>query len=230
MKTRTALSLSGVLALLCLGSLAHAQVTVSFYGDDDGFGVGQTSGNLTDATTSHAGVGEAPFTDVQLIGVNFDGPAFAPTGSFNAFVLPVGSTITQAVLTLRTGSFDSGPVPVDGVGTNQIFLDGLLVSSAFINSFSQVDSQLIETRTFNLDSSFFSLLADGTVSLNGTHLSEDSGSGSFQVDFLKLEVTTTAPAITAVPEPSTYGLLGAAALIGLVATRRNRTKRSAPIA
>jgi hypothetical protein len=228
MKIRTIQSLSVVLAL-CLGSLAQAQITVSFYGDDDGFGVGETAGNLSAPNTSHAGGGEAPFTDIRLIGNAFSGtaPAFAPTGSFNAFVLPVGGIITQATLTLRAGSFDSGPNPVDG--PNQIFLDGLLVSSAFINSFSQADTNQIQTLSFNLDASFFALLADGAVSLNGTHLSEDSGSGSFQVDFLKLEVTTV-PGIVAVPEPSTYGLLGAAALIGLVAARRMRAKRSASVA
>jgi hypothetical protein len=225
MKSRTFCSLASLLALLFV-SVGHAQVTV-YYGDDDGFGVGQTAGTLTNVNTSHQGPGEAAFTDQRLISSFYGAsglPPFTPTGSFEIFALPVGSTITQAVLTLRTGGFDSGPFTLDA--PNRIFLDGLLVSSAFINGFSQVNSDAIETRSIVLDASFFPLLADGMVSLAGTWISEDSGSGSFQVDFLSLEVTT-APAITAVPEPSTYGLLGAAALVGLVAGRRIRSKRSA---
>ena len=227
MKTHTFWSLAGALALL-FAPLSHGQVTITYYGDDDGFGVGETSGNISDVNTSHQGPGEAPLTDLRLIsssyGISAGLPAFAPTGSFAAFSLPAGSTITQAVLTLRTGSFDSGPFTLDA--PNRIYLDGLLVSSAFIDGFSQLNSQAIETRSFFLDSSFFPLLADGAVSLDGTVISEDSGSGSFQVDFLKLEITT-APGITAVPEPSTYGLMGAAALLGLAAVRRLRAKRTA---
>jgi PEP-CTERM motif len=223
MKTRTLWSLAGALALL-IAPLSRGQVTVTFFGDDDGFGVGETAGNLTAATTSHQGAGEAQFTDLRLIGDGFGAslPAFAPAGSFAAFSLPAGSTITQAVLTLRTGSFDSGPSPVDG--PNSIFLDGLLVYSAFIDGFSQVAGEQIETRSFVLNASFFPIFADGLVSLNGTHLSEDGGSGSFQVDFLKLEITTS-PGVTPVPEPSTYGLLGAAGLVGLVALRRRRAQQ-----
>lgn len=222
MKIRTLWSLVGALTLL-VAPLSRGQITVTFYGDDDGFGVGETAGNITDVLTSHQGGGEAAFTDLRLIGDVFGAglPAFAPTGSFTAFSLPAGSTVIGAVLTLRTGSFDSGPNPVDfsSSGPNRIFLDGLLVSSAFINGFSQVNGEQIETRSFVLDASFFPIFADGLVSLNGTHLSEDSGSSSFQVDFLKLEITT-APGVSAVPEPSTYGLLGAAGLVGLVAFRR----------
>lgn len=225
MNKQTFWSLAGAFALL-FTPLTRGQVTVTYYGDDDGFGVGETAGNLTDATVSHAGVGEAPFTDVRLIGGPFapSFPDFAPTGSFTAFSLPVGSSIVQAVLTLRTGSFDSGPNTL--AAPNRIFLDGLLVSSAFINGFSQVNGEQIETRSWVLDASFFPLLADGMVSLNGTNLSEDSGSSSFQVDFLRLEVTTQ-PGATPVPEPSTYGLLGAGALVGLVLVRRLRVKPTA---
>lgn len=192
------------LIALKLGGVAQAASITTFYGDDDGFGVGQTTGILANPSTSHQQRGEAPLTDQRLVGGLFYFPAFAPTESFNPFKINPGEIITAASLTLRTGSFDSGPNPVAGL--NRILLDGLEVSSSFINGFSTLNGNQIETQTINLASSFFSRLADGLVSLAGTYISEASGSGSFQVDFVRLDITTQAadpePSQTADPEPS----------------------------
>ena len=134
--------------LLSLSALsAHAGLTTTYYGDDDGFGIGVTAGTIN-PTISNQGAGEAPLTDLRLIGNGswscsapggVCGP-FNPTGSFNPFSLT--GTITGAVLTLRTGSFDSAPA-LDA--PNRIFLDGVLVDPAFINSFSSLASDGVET-------------------------------------------------------------------------------------
>lgn len=187
---------------LLLASLAmvpaagHAQT--AYYGDDDGFGIGATSGTL-DPTVDNATVGDAALTDVRLIGTGFAAGPFTPTGSFDAFV--VGGPITSALLTIRLGGFTPSN-PVDG--PNILMLDGMAVNAAFLNSFSSSDGEDIETLSYALDATFFAALSDGLVSLNGTHISEGSGFGSFQVDFLRLDINGGAGAV---PEPSTWAMM-----------------------
>jgi hypothetical protein len=215
----------GVILLFVVGS-SQAATLITYYGDNDGFGVGQTVGYISDVATSHQTAGEAALTDFRLISNSFAGVCpdsgydissgapecgpFAPTGSFDAFA--VTGHIVSAILTLRTGSFDSQPT-LDS--PNRIYLDGLLVDPAFIGSFSSVNDNKIETLSYALNSSFFSLLSDGAVSLAGTHLSEASGSGSFQVDFMSLTITTAT-----VPVPAAVYLFGSG--LGLLGWFRRR--------
>jgi len=197
--------------LLAFSFSANATVISTFYGDDDGFGVGAI--DTIDPNVSNNDVSDAPLTDSRLIGTGFLAGPFNPIGGFDPFVLD--GDIISASLTLRAGSFDSDN-SVDG--QNQIFLDGLLVDTAFIDGFSTANSNLVETRTIDLDMAFFALLADGNVSLLGTVISEASGSGSFQVDFLRLDITT-APAV--VPVPAAAWLFGSA-LLGLFGFSRRK--------
>lgn len=219
-KTFVSLLIAGFISLGCVPANA---VTTVFYGDDDGFGVGANSGVLL-ANNSNASPGEAPLTDVRLIGDFFDPLiGFRPTGSFTTFA-PL-SGITSAILTLRLGSFT--PLnPVDG--PSAIFLNGLEVDSNFLNSFgANLDPQNrdnVETRSIALSSSFFSSLSTGSVSLAGTRISEGSGFGSFQVDFLRLDIT----GVSAVPEPSTWAMLVLG--FGLIGGSMRSTKRKNKIA
>jgi PEP-CTERM motif len=219
MKKHFALALLPVLA--CLTQPAVGATITTFYGDADGFGIGATSGVLNPGV-SNASPGEAAGTDVRLIGNSggFVAPAFTPTGGFAAFT-PF-SSITSAILTIRMGSF----VPTEPVdGPNVLLLDGLAVNPAFLNSFTGGATDLIDTRSFALAPSFYAALLDGAVSLNGTQISEGSGFGSFQIDFLSLEITGTLA--SAVPEPSTWAmLLTGFAGIGMAARRRSARRLS----
>ncbi len=204
--------------LACMAQPVSATTITTLYGDADGFGIGSTSGTLN-ATISNASPGEADGTDVRLIGTGtFFAPAFLPTGSFAAF--SPFSAITSAILTIRMGSF----VPTSPLdGPNILLLDGLAVSPSFLISFTGGTSDLIDTQSFTLAPSFYAALLDGSVSLNGTHISEGSGSGSFQIDFLRLEITGT---LAAVPEPSTWAML-LTGFVGIgLASRRHLTPRT----
>lgn len=54
---------------------------------------------------------------------------------------------------------------------------------------------------------------------------QDLGDESWAMDNLKVSVTTRAPGLNAVPEPSTYGLIAALGLLTMGAYRRIRAKR-----
>ena len=198
---------------------SRAAVITTYYGDDDGFGVGLY--DFIDPVSNDADPGEAPGTDVRLIGGTSLAPGFKPLGGFDPF--SISGTVTSAVLTLRLGAFNSGPDPLEP--PNLIVLDGLTVPASFIDGFSQTNLNGVETRSFALDSSFFSIFSDGAVSLDGTRLTEAYLKGSFKVDFLRLDITTAAD--TAVPEPGTWAMMLAGFGVVGASLRRRRRKAQA---
>ncbi len=194
---------------ICLAAPASAATVDAYYGDDDGFGIGKTGPTDTINAVNSNAVSDAEFTDIRLIGTNCAGspcaaPAFAPAANFTPFA--VDGVVVSAMLTMRVGAFDSGPNPFDGA--NILRLDGLAVDGSFLSGFSSLDTNFVQTRTIVLDPAFYSLMNDGVVSLAGTHISNDTGSGSFQVDMLRLRIVSEPPP----PPPPSVPLPGSAAL------------------
>lgn len=212
MKLFVKLACSFALAL----SLRAATITV-IYGDNDGFGTGALT--YKDPTQDNAGLGEALFTDVRLIGTGYSGHGpFSPTTSI-LFLAPSGN-ITSVLMTLSLADFGSDVLPVDG--PNSIVIDGTAVSTSFLGGFANLDGDPnIETRSFSLPSNFFAVFADGSIDLTGTRISESNGAGSFQVDYLSFDITSDE-----VPEPSTSGLLSIGLAGVALVVRRQRSARS----
>ena len=220
MSRRRALAAMFTLSLALPGAAQAAMVSYAFYGDDDWFGLSPETPDSIDPVTGQADGTDAPLTDTRLIAADCGvveclAPPFTPTGSFTPFVTL--GVVTAATLTMRMGAFDSGPDPFDG--PNVLLLDGLAVPSGFLDGFSTDDTNDVQTRSVALPGAFFPLLADGAVSLAGTHVSNDTASGSFQVDMLRLQVVSEAPPPPAdVPLPGGAPLalagLGALAVIG----------------
>ena len=208
--------------LLVLPGTAGSALISAWYGDDDGFGVGIRSG-IMNPVSSNATATDAPGTDVRRAGGNPAFPAFQPTGGFS-YAIDIAARITAATLIMRLGAFT--PTPPAGTA-NSLILDGVDFSS-FIGTFTANASGgfLVETRSLDLPSSFFPSLLDGAVSLSGTRLAEVVNRGSFQVDFLRLDIVTAAA--TPVSEPPALALLGAGLLgLGLVARRDRREQKLA---
>jgi hypothetical protein len=184
-----------VVFTLCIAVSAEAN-TIVLYGDQDGFGVGATT--FKDPLVSSAGAGEAPGTDMRLIGTNFSAPAFQPTATL---LFAPQSGISTITITMSMAEFGGNINPVDG--PNAIMIDGVTVPPAFLDSFSSFAigaNPNIETKSFLLPSTFFPLFADGSVDLKGTHISERVGFGSFQIDYVRFDIST-------VPEPSSFLLM-----------------------
>jgi hypothetical protein len=150
---------------------------------------------------------------------------FEPTGGFLSNVTPLTFTlfdVTTSSATVLAGGSGLGAVYTDlGSGTSY---GSISVSAANDNSFL----------TINLNSAFISdfIAHEGsTLILGGAITTALPMTGNERIFNGTPESGLTAGSVvlhfTAVPEPSTYGLLGAASLVGLMLVRRIRHKSNA---
>jgi hypothetical protein len=203
--------IASLFAALALTSPALASAVTVFYGDDDGFGVGATT--FKDPLTDSASGGEAPGTDVRLIGSGFAAPPFAPAATLTFGAAPISSV----KITMSMAEFGGDISPVDG--PNSIVLDGTAIPTSFLGSFTSFANGAdpnIETLFAFLPPALFPLFADGSVDLTGTRITERGGFTSFQIDYIRFDITTS------VPEPGSMTLVGLG-LLGLAFARRRKS-------
>ncbi len=210
-----AIAALGASVLIGASTPAGAALVTAWYGDEDGFGVGIRTG-VMNPISSNATASDAPGTDQRRGGGTPATSPFQPSGGFS-YAIDVTARVTSATLVMRLGAFT--PTPPAG-SPNRLTLDGIDFSS-FITGFTAnaTGGFLVEMRSLTLPDTFYANLLDGIVSLAGTRLAERNNRGSFQVDFLRLDIVTADQVV--VSEPPALALLGAGLLgLGLVARRR----------
>jgi hypothetical protein len=226
MKHRLKLLVGSVLGLTLLGSGATAALVLT--GNTAGAFEGVSSGN-TVITNSPDGLTASYRTGVPVSGSFQSGILF--TGQNFANVSD-GDVFSLGMLTYYNGITKIGTSSANAMLDFMIHLDNPVV-----------DTFLLTTITFGIDATVNSpgnlvpdqftasfsqpdpILVDGTwVSFIIGDLPEFSLVGENLVVQLA-DVTVQFRSMSPVPEPSTYGLFGAVATLGLVGYRRYRAKR-----
>lgn len=213
-------------ACLLSAQAAQAATVVAYYGDDDGFGIGVTSGALTEAQirATNATAQDAALTDAPMFNDALFQPQFRLTGSFAPF--SISGEIVSATLTLRVAGLRVPPA-----NPNRIFLDGNDIGRDLFDLISDKPnlSTDIDEVSLGLSSFFFPFLADGAVSLDRTRLLQrDDGpqiaNVPLQVDFIRLSIVTQEPSPTPIPLPAGAPMLLLG--LGLLALARRRKSAS----
>jgi hypothetical protein len=156
-----------------------------------------------------------------------NGPVTATSGAvYLGGIGSVGALAFTSTLNLGSGSslfFDlGGTAPGTGhdrLNGTTIALNGSL-SLAFVNGFQ---STITSNDTLTLINASSALSGTFASLPNGSRLTTTDGFGSFQVNYLANSLTISN--FQAIPEPSTYALLGVGAFGVLIAQRRRRQKQ-----
>lgn len=206
------------LATITLSSLtafqrAEAASLVSLAGDEDCFG----TNNILCNTVS---VNEVIANREPDDGVFDTWDLFSFQWS-HEFTLPTIGNITNAVLRISTLDVEDAGAG-DGLGgtpyNERLFIDGVEVAGAFDTIFTpdgNAATQLpINTVVFNLDSSFFPNLLDGKIDVSVNPFGGQRRD-AIAIDFAKLELTTSTPVSTPIPESNSVLSLLALGILGV---------------
>jgi hypothetical protein len=208
-----------IVSSLLISTIQNSDATIitSLAGDKDAVGVPGYS------------VGDAVPTGYAVPGPE-DGSAFDQRRIGNAawthnYTLPPNETIISATLTILTYDIEDAGQG-DGMGgapfDDRLYLDGLEVVGAFDTFYTADGTSALPIipnwAIFNLDSSFFSLIKDGTLSVSMVDLG--SIGDHFWLDFSELKIET-AP----VPEPISMLLFGTG-IVGIGGYVRKKFKQN----
>jgi hypothetical protein len=193
-------------ALICTAIASHGQIVVLAPGSSWEYTTVNPTTNST-WTTSTGGwaVGQAPFGNDW--GHSFDSNFYPktnwPVNNSTADDFWVRTTLNLAGFDLNTINWNLG---ADNGYT--LFLNGHQISNNFAEGY---------TYRWEYSGSFGSSILNSGINYLAVALNDTGGMTAFD-----MQVTGRHAASQPVPEPSTYGLLGAAGLLGLAVLRRRR--------
>jgi hypothetical protein len=175
---------------------------------------------IEDATVDADAAGGAGFLEIRPVDDAFSASAFGPLSvpSYG----PARSAVRGPSIRLELTVFGGHAPAMDG--GHSMLLDGAAAPVRLLDLLAALKKDGVSDggiQTYILESSFFPLLAEGLVEVNGTRLGEGGGAGRVRDDYLSLAVI--ADAVAAVPEPATFSLL-VAGLGGLQWRRRRRAE------
>lgn len=226
MKHRLKLVIGSVLGLTLLGSAASAALVLS--GNTAGAFEGVSSG-ATVITNSPDGMSASFRTGVPVggsfkSGILFSGENFAGISDGDVFSL--------GMFTYYNGITRIGTSSADAMFDFMIHLDNPVVSSFLLTTVHfGIDATVNSPESLIPDQFTASFTQPAPVLIDGTWVTFTIN-GLPDVSLVKentwvelAEVTVNFRSMSPVPEPSTYGLCGAVALMGLAGYRRYRAKR-----
>ena len=163
------------------------------------------TGSASWATSTGGGwsVGLAPFGNA-----NYNDPNFFPNSPWAANGSTADDLWVRKAINLSSYNLNSINWGLGVDNGYKLYLNGTLISAGFAEGY---------TYRWEYTGAFASNLLVSGINYVALALNDTGGYTAFD-----MQVTGTRLPVAAVPEPATYGLLGAASLAALVAVRRRR--------